>query len=233
MARSPILTLAKDVASDLGMVRPSSLFSGYNEGDTNDYKLLRALRRACNHLQLVNDWQDLTETVEFTTTANGVQAGVRPADFSRVVEGSIYDLTNSRGGVFVKTFAPLPVGRQPERIELAVTRTQLLLRSPHAVGATLQFKYIRDCIGENAAGDLISAFTADTDKALWSDELLHLGMVWAIGARDGMPSGPDYDAFLARLMSETSAEADGGALTFGTLDPEDALELPRAPTSAW
>jgi len=232
VARSSILDVAKDVADDLSMRRPATLFAAYDEGDTNDLKLKRAATKVGRFLQTFAAWPQIKADLTFTTITNGVQTSILPASFHRVVPDESMDPVRQEPVYLVTTFKPLSTGATPTRIEIAVRGATLHLRSPHPVGSSIFLVYCRDVIAEHTDASLKPAFTLDTDKALWSDELMHTGMVWAIKNRDGDRTSEDYQEFHARLMDELNVVAPNEPLVFGEATM-GLPELPRFPGTPW
>jgi hypothetical protein len=61
-----------------------------------------------------------------------------------------------------------------------------------------------------------AAVTADTDEPMWSPELVTLGVVAQMQARDGQPAAGDMQAFESALYSEVVANLDGAVLRMGS-----------------
>jgi hypothetical protein len=170
-----------DVADQLGLQRPLTLFGAYNEGDVSDRKLLRALTQTCRHLAADFDWQVLQERHSFTTIAAEIQTAGLPADFDRAVLDTAWDETLRRrlcGPLNAQEWAEAKSGTIG-RIEpaFAIMGDTYRLSPTPLAGSTIAFTYIRKAIGKNDDGDLLARFAADTDTTLWDDELITLGMV--------------------------------------------------------
>ena len=214
-----ILALAQNVAKDLGYQAPTTLFAAYDEGDTTDYKLVRALHRVSEYISKYWDWPELIAEHTFTSGANGAQTGAIPSDFRRVVKGTVFDRTNHcriMGPLTPEAWAKreaavVQVGRPSFRIRGA----SFLYNSSFSTGATIAYEYVTTKIGATSGGSAVATFTANTDVSVWPDELMHLGMCWAIQTRDLVESGPDFEAFKGRLHEEMTARSNGDPLDMG------------------
>ena len=238
---STILLLAQGVCDELGLQPPSTLFGPLNAGDLTDRKIRRALTKTSRFLHSYWTWPALTAEHDFETTASSgatgpltAEAGALPADFGRLVPASMRDMTNK-----CPVLGPVAVQllRLPDLVRLgpafSIRGTELYLRSPHPAGATIEFSYVRSGIARAANASLKADFTADSDTCLWSDELMHLGVVWALQSRDGVAYNGDYQAFLSRLHEEMAEAAPADVLRMGPVaDPADDPLL-NMPASGW
>lgn len=234
-----ILTIANDVADDLALVRVATLFDVSPEGDQTSRQLLRALTRVCRHLNSLWSWPALRAEKTFTSIANGAQTASVPSDLLRIIPGTMFDRTND-----VRVAGPLSPEEWQERQALGSTlitpafmvrgkgTASLYLSSPYATGATIAYEYIVNSIGTANDGTTRRAdrFTADTDLTYWSDELIHLGMVWAMKHRDGMSDNVEFEAFTLRANDEINLAAIGDVLSLTPSAMSDDLNMAE---SSW
>jgi hypothetical protein len=229
-----ILHIAADVADDLSLERPVSLFAAYDAGDLTDRRLRRALTKTCRFLLRYRHWQVCRAEHAFVAVANGDQPGALPVDFDRLVPGSAYDLRACQPVCLVDRIPPLPARTLWDGPRLLIRPPVLTYVSPHAVGATIAFEYVRNAIGTSATGVRLTEFAADTDVALWDAELIHLGMIWSMSNRMMEAKGEDYDAFKGRLDELASDDAGYTDLTFGASSASgDIVATINLPTTAW
>jgi hypothetical protein len=234
MSAGTVLQIAQDVADELGLVRPASLFAAYNEGDTTDLKLRRALIKAGRFIHRYWNWPDTTGEVNFTSGTNGVQIGALPADFARLVKGSMYGLSPL---VRIQQAEKPPVvaaGSTMQRQPVAVIRAgQLELYSSSVIGP-ITFQYVKNRTTVDLTNPASPIYkpdpTSDADFSLWDDEVLHLGMVWAVLHREGHTNNEDYQAFVGALHERMTSESTGEPLDFGQSEIDDT---PRYPTTVW
>lgn len=181
MAKSTLINLASDIADQLGLQRPSTLFGVYDEGDTSDRKILRAITQTCKHLAADYDWQTLQARHSFTTIAAEAQTSGLPTDFERMVINTAWDEDLNRplcGPYNAQEWAEVQ-SSLIARIEpaFAILGDVFYLAPEPPAGRTIAYTYIRDSIGKNAAGTRKARFTVDTDTTLWDDELITAGAV--------------------------------------------------------
>lgn len=229
-----ILTIANEVADDLALVRVSTLFDVTDEGDQTSRQLLRAITRVCRHLNSYWNWPAVTAEHTFTSVTSGTaQTNAVPTDLLRVLPMTMYDRTND-----VRVEGPLTPSEWQERQALSVNirpafmmrgRT-LYLSSPHATGAGIYYEYVINSVGTATNGTTRRAerFTTDTDLTYWSDELIHLGMVWAMLHRDGLQNNADFEAFQLRANDEITREAIGDVINMSPRPISDDVYVPEA-----
>lgn len=228
---STILAIAQDVADDIGLQRPASLFAAYDEGDTTDRRMLRGLRKLHRFLRDYWDWPDLRAERTFTSVSGATQTGAWPSpnDVRRIIKGTVYDRSNH-----AHIDGPLTATewQRREASVVAVDKPRFtlrgglfLLKTEYAAGATIAYEYIRDRIGRTSSADstLIADFTADTNISVWDDELVTLGLTWVMLHRDGQTNNVDYAAFEMALRERTTAEGAGDVLLMSSYVDEDTL----------
>jgi hypothetical protein len=221
MNRTPILQLCNDVAAEIGLSRVRTLFAPYNEGDTSDAKLRRALTQTSRFVHKYWNWPVCYGSKQFKVTASGPQPGVLPMDFDRLVKGRFVDLTQ-RLQVVVVDRAPLPIPglSTPLRPVALVKGGVLEVYGPSTSGGSFQFDYIRDVVAQKKLDDArgpeyAAAFMRDDDTSVFDDELMHLGMKWALLHRDGNHTNEDYQAFVMALGEAQTHQTGDGDLNLG------------------
>lgn len=225
-----VLDLAREVADDLNYQVPSTLFSGIG-GTDDERKLRRAVKKTARFLHQYHDWPDLRQTLTFTAGANGLQASALPADFGRIIKGSFWNVTKREpvpGPVLLHEYTRRG---DESRVAIMIKQGGLYYTSPHAAGDSIRGHYITRNYVTPATGSAKSEITADTDTLPWDDELMHLGIVWALLQRDGDTTSDDYTAFISRLHETINDGADGTVLDMGGGD----IDLSGAgwPATGW
>jgi hypothetical protein len=236
--RTPILQLCCDVADEVGLSRPDTLFAPYNEGDTSDAKLRRALTKTSRFLHRYWHWPAVTAEASFVAGPNGPQQNVLPADFERIVKNT---MVNQFGQPVALVTRPpvLTQGQLAPLAPVALLRGGSLSFWSAQTATTVQFSYVRDVIAEGVITQATDtspavigwkpAFSADDDRCFLDDEVMHLGMVWTLLHRDGNQTNEDYLAFVGALHERMNHEAgdevvDLGA-TYTEYDP--TMNIPR------
>lgn len=208
---SHIIAIAADAADALALQRPLTLFGVYNEGDTSDRKLLRAITQACRFLAASYDWSVLKARRAWTSTATEAQAAL-PADFLRLIMGTAWDESLRRplsGPLSDEEWAGAKssiVGRV-EPAFVIHGGEWLMVPAPPA-GRSYAFGYIRDAIGKDGTGARLSRFTADNDAPLWDDELVTLGAIYEYRKAERFDYAQDELDF--KLMMQDRIKRDGG-----------------------
>ena len=233
---SQLLSLAQDICDDPGMnlSRPMSLFGTYDEGDTTDRRLVRAFIKTCQAIAGRYEWQTLKSEFTFTTVAAEVQPGALPADLLRVVQDTMW------GGGLIFTgpindadWAAMRSGRLPQAYPAFRIYGDAIHMWPIPdVGQIVTYQYISNAVGTSApvAGvrPRIARFAADTDTALWDDELMTLGAIlqYRKGLRkDYAQDQIDFEGCLANRI-----KADGGSKVLAMGGMSSAQDRGRRPT---
>lgn len=86
-----ILSIAQQVADDIALARPETLFPV--QQDDTARRLLRAITAVARHLGATYDWQQLQHDHVFRSISGPLQPGALPVDFLRFIEGTIVDRT--------------------------------------------------------------------------------------------------------------------------------------------
>lgn len=183
-------------------------------------------------------WTALTREQTFTTVAAETQPGVIPADFDRFVNESWWNRTQQR-----PLRGPLSA-EQWQREKATVTSVvfdafrlrggAFLMRPTPTAGHTIAFEYVSTHWVDTDAdgtGDA-SAYAADTDAAVLSEELLTLAVIW----RWRQAKGLDYAEELAnydRMLADLKAR-DGGRETICMSGPAPfTVRRPGVPEGTW
>jgi hypothetical protein len=241
MSRTPILQLCWDVADEVGLSRPDTLFAPYNEGDTSDAKLRRALTKASRFVHRYWQWPVVTAEASFVAGPNGLQAGALPTDFDRMVKNSMVD---QFGRPVTLALRPpvLIQGQTTSLAPVAVIRGATLAFWSPSTNSTVQFSYVRDVIAEGLITPatatkpevigLKPAFSADTDVCILDDEIMHLAIVWTLLHRDGNQTNEDYAAFVGALHERMNHESDDIVVDLGA-GPNAHDPLASYPRTPW
>lgn len=143
-----LLEIATEVADDLSIEAPSSLFS--SDLDATGRRLRRALTKTAKFLGAAYDWSVLRNTHAFKTITGEVQPGALPADLLRIVEGTMYDRTRGIelcGPMAAQSWQPAIGGRIGlSRPHWAQYGRDLRIIPSWTAGSTIAFEYIRNAI---------------------------------------------------------------------------------------
>lgn len=209
---STLLQIAHEAADALGLQRPASLFAAYNEGDTTDKRLLRALTQTSRYLRDSFDWRVSQKVHTFTTVATAVQTGKLPSDFHRMVMDTFWDNELRRlvcGPMTPEEWAEAQssvIGYVDPHWHLI--GSDLAMHPVPVAGRSMSFTYIKTTIGKTAAAAELAAFTANDNTALWDDELMVLGAVYHFRKAERYDYAQDEIDF--RLCMQDRIKRDGG-----------------------
>ena len=208
---SSILQLAFDAADDLNIERPLSLFGAYNEGDTNDRRLVRAMARTCTKLAALWDWQVLRQEQVFASLHAPVQTGMIPADFLRFIDGTFWDRSAKlrlRGPLPPNEWQTIQTWQTSGSTASFCQRGNDILTYPvPPAGKVYAFEYIANTFAVTA-GVKAARFTTDQDTTLWDDELMTLGIILHYRMARRMDYAADDQAF--QMMMHDRIKQDGG-----------------------
>jgi hypothetical protein len=175
-----LLTLVQNVADRVGLSRPSAVVS---TSDPNARQLLALAQQEGIELAKRHSWQKLTKEKTFTSTAAAAQTGAIPSDFDRIIDGTMYNRT-------AKRHLEGPLNAQEWQFAQAVTATTiieafrirgndiLITPTPTGTSTTYAYEYVSTQWCESSGGTDQSAWAADTDVGILSEELMTLGTTW-------------------------------------------------------
>lgn len=206
-----LLTIAKDVADEVNVSRPSSVIGSDQE---EARKILRYANKCGTHLMRKFPWQALRAEQTFTGVAGSEQASILPSDFDRFVPETFWDRTN-------KVLCVGPIGAVEWQSLKAsdfsgltrfTWRGDAVLMIPDLNGGeALAFEYISKNWCQSSSGTGQAAWAADDDVGVLDEELLTLGTVYEFLAGEDLPwekAWNDYKAALDRLTDNEMANAN-------------------------
>lgn len=225
-----IRTIVQNAARQIGLPVPATAI---DNADENVAQLVRLANQEGLELALVHDWQVLQREQTFTAVAAETQTGALPSDFGRFINGTFYNRSQRR--CVVGPMTPQEWQDHKSRSSSVVRDAfrqrgnAILIMPDPTAGDVMAFEYVSklwvDTDGDGG-GDAVG-FMADDDTALFSEELMTLGVVWRYAAARGFDYGEvfrSYEAMLARLKGD-----DGGkrimdlgstSMRFGVVTPE-------------
>ena len=227
---SSIYEIARDVSDDLNYQLISSIFTGV-QGTDDERKMRRAVKKTARFLYRYWDWPALERALTFTSTANGVQTGAVPADFGRLRKLPFHNATKDE---FFYPQSELSEYDNHERNNcygLFISGSTLRYSSHHAPGDTITGYYITSHYVTAQDGTTKTEVSKDTDRLPWPDEVLHLGLVWALLQRDGDQTSDDYSALVAALNEHITELSPSATLDMESVS--DSLDHYGWPREGW
>jgi len=199
-----LLSLCQAVTDEVGILRPATIASN-TEPDAQ--KLLRYANKVGKRLMKVFPWQVLRTEKTFTAIAGGVQTGILPADFDRIVPETFWNRSGSElitgpvGAVEWQGYKTFGYNYPERRFIYRGNSVEII--QDMAGGETLAFEYISNhwCQSASAVGQ--AALAADTDTTIIDEDLLIAGMVYAYLDGEDLPAQSaraDFEEYFTTLM---------------------------------
>lgn len=229
------LTTIQNSAKRLGLSNPAS---AYNSTDAQIVQLVALAQEEGIELAENFDWKLLTKEKTFTGTAAAAQTGALASDYDRMVEESFYNRTQKR-----PVFGPISAQDwQFTQAVVATTLTEsfrirgtsLLITSTPNGTDSYAYEYISNQWCQSSGNVAQSAWAADTDTGLLSEEVMTLGVIWRFLRAKGF----DYaEAFRTYEVAKARAEKkDGGGkrrLNFATRSARGMARIPLIAEGSW
>lgn len=195
-----LLTILDEAAARIGL---QSIQSVVGNSDQTVRSLFSLANQEGRSLARRTSWQALTNAFTFTTVAANEQTNAIPEDFDWIVPDSIFNRTTRR-----RIAGPLNASEyQADQASLVVRvwdtfrirgNSMLLSPAPPA-GETIAYEYITKYWCQNAQGDGLTAFAADTDVPVLEEELVILGLVWRFKKARGMDYAEDFSTYESQV----------------------------------
>jgi hypothetical protein len=211
-----LLSVVKDACDRLGITRPSV---AYTSSDQQILQLLGLAQQEGKELAKRHAWQKLTKEKTFTATATETQSTAIPDDFDRYIDETMFNRTRKR-----HVYGPLtPQEWQFQKSVLTSTivenwrqRGDSVMITPTATaGDTYAYEYVSINWCQNETGDTLrSAWAADTDTGLLSEELMTDGIVWRFARAKGFDYAEAFRTYEVQVAQ--AIVRDGGKRTLNT-----------------
>lgn len=211
------LTLIQASAKRLGLSNPAS---AYNSSDKQIVQLVALAQEEGIELAKRHPWQVLTKEKTFTGTAAAAQTGAIPDDFDRFVDESFFNRTQKK-----PVFGPIsPQDWQFTQAVVATTlvesfrrRGNSILITPTPNGTdTYAYEYISTQWCESSGGTDQSAWAADTDTGILSEELMTLGVIWRFLRAKGFDYAEAFRTYELQVAQAFSRDGGRRTLNFGS-----------------
>jgi hypothetical protein len=190
-----LLTIAKAVADEVGVARPSSVISN---PQPHVQKILRACDKVGTQLMKKVAWQILQKEQTFTSVATEVQTGILPSDFDRIVPETFWNRTD----YLLISEAQTPVEWQGLKASNYAGQPKYRLRGGYlyilptmSAGKSLAFEYVSENWCASSGGTGQSAWAADTDVGVLDEELLTRAATLVYLTTELLPFGPAEQSF--------------------------------------
>lgn len=180
-----LLTIIQAVADEMNLMRPTQVFGN---DDPEIQKALSFANRVGGDLLARGTWQATRLPLTFTGVA-GMEQAALPADFSRIVPETFWELGARRfvaGPTAPVVWDGLAAG-QCGGWQLYWTRRngKLLVLPAPSGGEHFGLEYFSNAFCESAGGARQSQWLADSDEPILPAELFILGVVARMAASEG------------------------------------------------
>lgn len=222
-----LLTLIQGACDRIGIVRPTSVIGST---DQQVLRLLGYAQQEGKDLAQKYDWQVLRAEQTFISVAQASQTGAVPSNFDHFVNETFFNRSKKR-----PVFGPMsPQEWQFAQsvvstviVESFIVRSDAILLTPTPpAGDSYAYEYIKNTWCQSSGGTAQTAWAADTDTGILSEELMTLGVVWRFKAGRGYSYDEEFRSY--EIMCAERFARDGGRRTLNAGYRPDARR-PRAP----
>lgn len=204
-----LLSVVKAAQRELSTLVASAVVGASDEITQQMFALAN---REGRELAQRHNWQVLMTERVITTVATEEQPGALPADFLRLVPGTLYERTLTRAidGPYTAhewaRFHSSAAG--PTWQVFRIRGNSLLLLPVPAAGATVAFEYVTRNWVDRGGGDYAPEYSSDGDTARLDEELIKLGVIWRWLERRGLDYQAQFQIYQG--MVQKAIQDDGG-----------------------
>jgi len=207
-----LLTICQSAADEVKITRPSSVVGST---DSNSQALLRLANKVGTRLMKKFPWQDLRKEQTAAGVSGATQTDILPSDFDRFIPETFWNRSASRlisGPISSVEWQGRQATSYTGQDAKFIYRGGAVLINPAlAGGESLAFEYVSTQWCQSAALAGQSAFAADTDTAILSEELITLGVIYEFLSGEGLPTAAaaqDYVALFDTLVRNDQPTAN-------------------------
>lgn len=210
-------TIAQRLSDECGLPRYPNIIGST---EANARKILNAIKDGAKYdVFRDHDWETIKLEGTISALGGGVTTYSLPADFSRIVNGSLWDETNYRqvrGPVDIREWQEFNKGlAQLAGLELVCriqgdqsNNTKVITFYPDTDAVTVSYYYVSDKYIISSAGTLKNSITAQDDEFVIPDDLVYLAAKWRLLRMLGM-NFQDERLEYASLLDEYTANDSG------------------------
>lgn len=207
-----LLTIVQNACDRVGLTRPSAVV---NSTALTARQMLALVQQEGKDIARRHAWQKITKEKTFASTAAAAQTDAIPSDFDRFIDGTFYNRTAKRhveGPLTPQEWQNAQAVSATTVIESFRQRGNSILITPTpSTGITYAYEYVSNQWCESSGGTDQSAWAADTDVGLLSEELMTLGLVWRFKKANGLDYSEEFRTY--ELQLSQAITRDGGKPT--------------------
>jgi len=228
-----LLTIARAAADEIGIQRPSSV---YSNTAPEVQKLLRYANKVGRRFMKSVVWQVLRKEQTFTAIAGETQTGILPSNFDRFIPETFWDRSGTKlisGPISSVEWQGLKATSYSGPTKKFIYRGgDVLILPAQAGGESLAFEYVSKNWCQSSGGTAQSEWLADTDTGILDEELLTLGLIFAYLTGEGLPNqaaGAELNEYANTILGNdqpsagimVSGDIFGGGRHFSGTPPVD------------
>lgn len=212
-----VLGIVQSVTARLGVPVPTTVFSASGQDTVQFRELLQQAGRS-----LMDDfgWSRLRKERSLVTVAAEVQPNARPSDFAWLSDGTFFNRT--RAWEVLGPMTPRDYqAAKTATVAVAVNQyfifrgADLLLWPAPPAGETIVFEYQSLNWARSSLDAEQSAFAADTDYAVFPDDLLGLALEWRWLKAKGLDYAEAFAEYEGNLQREQARDGGAARLSIG------------------
>lgn len=202
------LTIAQTAADELGIDRPSSLVGST---DPSARQMLALLNREGVHLVTRYEWAACIREYQVTVTSGTATYAV-PSDFSRLVDGTMWDDTNRwemigplssqewellLRGIIISTPRRVwrLIGERDGTYSGATAFNVQIMPTPSNSTDQFSYEYISTGYARRSADGSAGPFDHDDDLPILPEQLFILGLIWRWKSAKGLPYAEERENY--------------------------------------
>lgn len=229
-----LLTIVQNSCDRLGITRPTA---AYASTDQQILQIVGLAQQEGKELAKRHPWQAITKEKTFTTTAAETQSSAIPSDFDRFVDETMYNRSQTRG-----IAGPLSAQEwQFNKSVVASTIIQafrqrgnsILITPTPTAGETVAYEYVSTNWCQSNTSVEQSAWAADTDTGILSEELMTLGVVWRWQKAKGLDYAESFRTYEVQVAQVSSRDGGKARLNAGRRSGTTAQRPPYVPDGNW
>jgi hypothetical protein len=206
-----VLSVVQDVCTAVGVVQPTSIFSGITGNRTMQEMLALANEMAQRIAYDTREWQLLKKVQVFTGDGNTPGFNM-PANYKRMlVTSNVWRSTSALHPMrYIPDIDDWLQRRALERFsawgEWTMFGGQMVIWPTLGPSVTATFPYLdKNCIALKSGG-FGDTFLTDNDNFALDERLLKLGMIWQWKAQKGSPYAEDMGTYTDAIMMAMGAD---------------------------
>lgn len=205
-----LLTICQDAADEIGIDRPTAVIGSSQPAVQ---KLLRYANKAGVVLSKKVAWQALRKERTFTSVASETQTSILPSDFDRMVPETFWNRSSYElisGPVSAVEWQGLKTFSYSGDYKFAYRGDAILVVPTLGAGDTLAFEYVSTQWCESSGGTGQTAWAADSDVGVISEQLIVRAVKFMYLTDEGLPNvnaATDLQDFMNILIRQDQPSA--------------------------